>query len=112
MLLGVAVEYLQRTDILSAAFKKYSEETLLIERYQKLCLYDKVIAARNNKGVAHENGTIELAHGYLKFLNLTVVKINRQVVLDSMKKEHTYPHCLIRRTNDVVEHKAHEYSTL
>jgi hypothetical protein len=67
MLLGVVVEYLQCTDSLSAATKSYSEETLLIERYHKLCLYDKVIAAGNNKGVAHENGAIESVHGHLRF---------------------------------------------
>jgi hypothetical protein len=47
-----------RTDSLSAAFKNHSEKTLLTERYEKLCLYYKVIATRNNKGVAHENSRL------------------------------------------------------
>jgi hypothetical protein len=33
----------------------------LIERYQKLCKHYAVVPTRNNKGVAHENGAIEVA---------------------------------------------------
>lgn len=64
-----------RTDSLSAAFKNHSEETLLTERYSKLCKHYGVKATRNNKGVAHENGAIESAHGHLKR------KIDQQLIL-------------------------------
>jgi len=96
---GVPVNH--RTDSLSAAFKNHNEETLLTDRYAKLCKHYGVKATRNNKGVAHENGAIESAHGHLKrkvdqqlmlrgsrdfntladyetFINRVVAKINRQ----------------------------------
>jgi hypothetical protein len=55
-----------RTDSLSAAFKNHCEETLLTERYAKLCKHYGVTPTRNNKGVAHENGAIESPNGHLK----------------------------------------------
>ncbi|MCF6345022.1 MAG: IS21 family transposase [Thiomicrorhabdus sp.] len=118
---GVPVSH--RTDSLSAAFKNHSEKTLLTERYAKLCKYYGVSATRNNKGVAHENGAIESAHGHLKrkidqqlmlrghrdfsnladyetFINLIVAKINRQC---KTRFEQEKPHLQAlpnRRTND------------
>jgi hypothetical protein len=115
-----------RTDSLSAAFKNHSEETLLTERYAKLCKHYGVNATRNNKGVAHENGAIESAHGHLKrkidqqlmlrgsrdfnhladyetFINLIVAKINRQC---KTRFEEEKPHLQTlpsRRTNDFSE---------
>jgi hypothetical protein len=55
-----------RTDSLSAAFKNQTQETLLTQRYAKLCKFYSVKPTRNNKGVAHENGTIESPNGHLK----------------------------------------------
>jgi len=121
---GVPVSH--RTDSLSAAFKNHSEKTLLTERYAKLCKYYGVSATRNNKGVAHENGAIESAHGHLKrkidqqlmlrghrnfsnladyetFINLIVAKINRQC---KTRFEQEKPHLQAlpsRRTNDFSE---------
>jgi len=115
-----------RTDSLSAAFKNHSEETLLTERYSKLCKHYGVNATRNNKGIAHENGAIESAHGHLKrkidqqlmlrgsrdfnhladyetFINLIVAKINRQC---KTRFEEEKPHLHVlpsRRTNDFSE---------
>jgi len=121
---GVPINH--RTDSLSAAFKNHSEKTLLTERYAKLCKHYGVNATRNNKGVAHENGAIESAHGHLKrkidqqlmlrgsrdfsnladyeaFINLIVAKINRQCKTRfEAEKSHlqTLPS---RRTNDFSE---------
>ena len=115
-----------RTDSLSAAFKNHSEQTLLTERYARLCKHYAVNATRNNKGVAHENGAIESAHGHLKrkidqqlilrgsrdfnnladyetFINLIVAKINRQC---KTRFEEEKPHLQTlpsRRTNDFSE---------
>lgn len=115
-----------RTDSLSAAFKNHLQETLLTERYAKLCKHYGVKATRNNKGVAHENGAIESAHGHLKrkidqqlmlrgsrdftclneyetFINLIVAKINRQCKTRfEQEKEHLQA-LPSRRTNDFSE---------
>jgi hypothetical protein len=115
-----------RTDSLSAAFNNHYEQETLTERYQKLCKHYGVIATRNNKGVAHENGAIEVAHSHLKrkidqqlrlrgsrdfatineyqsFLDVIVAKINRQCKTrfdEERKHLNTLPK---RRTNDFCE---------
>lgn len=57
-----------RTDSLSAAFRNLSEEDRkdLTRRYDDLCRHYGMTPTRNNRGVAHENGSIEGPHGHLK----------------------------------------------
>lgn len=59
---------LHRTDSLSAAFRNLDADTKadLTRRYDALCAHYGMEPTRNNKGVAHENGAIESAHGHLK----------------------------------------------
>ena len=64
-----------RTDSLSAAFNNHTQEQLLTDRYDKLCKHYGVVATRNNKGVAHENGAIESPNRHLKH------KIEQQLLL-------------------------------
>jgi hypothetical protein len=121
---GVPVTH--RTDSLSAAFKNHTQETLLTQRYEKLCKYYGVKPTRNNKGIAHENGAIESPNGHLKrkieqqlllrgsrdfidladyeeFINLIVAKINRQCKT-RFDEEKPYLKTLpSRRTNDFSE---------
>ena len=57
-----------RSDSLSAAFcnlDRVAQEDLT-RRYEELCAHYGMIPSRNNRGVAHENGSIESAHGHLK----------------------------------------------
>jgi transposase InsO family protein len=61
---GSPVEH--RTDSLSAAFKNQLEEQTLTQSYEALCAHYQVRATRNNRGVSHENGAIECAHGSFK----------------------------------------------
>ncbi|MDA3920121.1 MAG: IS21 family transposase [Salinisphaera sp.] len=63
---GVPAEH--RTDSLSAAFKNLDTAAAadITERYQALCRHYGMRASRNNPGIAHENGSIEAAHGHLK----------------------------------------------
>ena len=57
-----------RSDSLSAAFRNLDAEakTDLTDRYQALCAHYGMTPTRNNRGIAHENGAIESAHGHLK----------------------------------------------
>jgi DNA-binding XRE family transcriptional regulator len=57
-----------RTDSLSAAFKNLTdnEKKDITERYEELCSHYNMQPTRNNKGVSHENGSIESSHGHLK----------------------------------------------
>jgi hypothetical protein len=57
-----------RSDSLSAAFRNLDADAKrdLTERYEALCVHYGMVATRNNRGVAHENGSIESSHGHLK----------------------------------------------
>jgi hypothetical protein len=57
-----------RTDSLSAAFRNLDRAARedLTRRYQALCEHYGMTPSRNNRGVAHENGSIEGPHGHLK----------------------------------------------
>ena len=63
---GVPAEH--RTDSLSACFRNrdgsYAGD--YTSRYRELCSHLGVIASRNNRGVAHENGAIEGPHRHWK----------------------------------------------
>lgn len=61
---GSPIEH--RTDSLSAAFVNSVEEQQLTESYNALCKHYNLRATRNNRGVSHENGAIECAHGSFK----------------------------------------------
>ena len=57
-----------RSDSLSAAFRNLDREARedLTRRYEALCAHYRMEPTRNNRGVAHENGSIESPHGHLK----------------------------------------------
>ena len=57
-----------RTDSLSAAFRNLDADARedITRRYDALIAHYGMEPSRNNKGVAHENGAIESAHGHLK----------------------------------------------
>jgi hypothetical protein len=63
---GAPLEH--RSDSLSAAFRNLDADAAkdLTERYEALCAHYRMSPTRNNTGVAHENGSIESAHGHLK----------------------------------------------
>lgn len=57
-----------RSDSLSAAFRNLDVDAKedLTRRYAELCVHYRMTPTRNNKGIAHENGSIESSHGHLK----------------------------------------------
>ncbi len=55
-----------RSDSLSAAYVNQTEKQHLTERYQALCQHYRMRPSVNNRGISHENGAIETAHGSLK----------------------------------------------
>lgn len=57
-----------RSDSLSAAFRNLDADARedLTSRYDALCAHYLMEPTRNNRGVAHENGSIESSHGHLK----------------------------------------------
>ena len=59
---------LHRSDSLSAAFRNLEDDARQDQtrRYEALCAHYRMTPTRNNRGVAHENGSIEGPHGHLK----------------------------------------------
>lgn len=55
-----------RSDSLSAAFKNLAEEEDFTVRYTALLDHYGMAATRNNRGLSHENGSVEASHRYLK----------------------------------------------
>lgn len=57
-----------RSDSLSAAFCNLSRDARidLTARYEALCAHYGMEPTRNNRGLAHEKGSIESPHGHLK----------------------------------------------
>ena len=57
-----------RSDSLSAAFRNLDRRAQedLTRRYEELCAHYGMTPSRNNRGLAHENGSIESPHGHLK----------------------------------------------
>lgn len=60
--------FYHRSDSLSAAFRNLDADAKedLTRRYEELCRHYLMTPTRNNKGIAHENGSIESPHGHLK----------------------------------------------
>lgn len=63
---GVPAEH--RSDSLSAAYKNLDVDAQrdFTRSYEDLCSHYGMLATRNNRGVAHENGSIEGPHAHLK----------------------------------------------
>jgi hypothetical protein len=57
-----------RSDSLSAAFRNLEPEAAADQtrRYEALCAHYAMEPTRNNRGIAHENGSIEAPHGHLR----------------------------------------------
>lgn len=56
-----------RTDSLSAAYRNSGGKGQAVTQlYDQLCGHYRMQPTRNNRGIAHENGSIEAPHGHLK----------------------------------------------
>ena len=57
-----------RTDSLSAAYRNLGGHRTsdLTRLYDDLCDHYRMVPTRNNKGIAHENGSVESPHGHMK----------------------------------------------
>src|ERR1700761_221563 len=55
-----------RTDSLSAAFRNLADEDDFTVRYVSLLEHYGMTGTRNNRGLGHENGSVESSHRYLK----------------------------------------------
>jgi hypothetical protein len=61
------VPQIHRTDSLSAAYRNVGgRNPKLTQMYDEVCRHYRLRPTHNNKGVAHENGSVESSHGHFK----------------------------------------------
>ena len=96
---GVPKEH--RSDSLSAAFRNLDQKAKddITRRYDKFCDHYQMIASRNNRGVAHENGVIESAHGHLKKAVLDALLLRGSRDFDDIDAYRAFIDELISRRN-------------
>ena len=118
-----------RTDSLSAAFKNLTDEADFTARYTALLAHYGMTGTRNNRGLSHENGSVESAHRYLKealeqalllrghrdfedraayeiFVREVVLRRNRRVAGAFRLEREQLQDLPTRRTTDFVEDEA------
>jgi hypothetical protein len=124
---GAPLEH--RSDSLSAAFKNLAEEDDFTVRYTALLDHYGMAGTRNNRGLGHENGSVESSHRFLKqaieqalllrghrdfedraayesFVREAVMRRNRRnVAAFRIEREHLLD-LPERRTTDFVEEEA------
>ncbi len=118
-----------RTDSLSAAFKNLADEEDFTARYAALLEHYGMRGTRNNRGLGHENGSVESSHRYLKeavdqalmlrghrdfddraaydaFLREVVMRRNRRNAAAFRLEREQLTDLPLRRTTDFVEEEA------
>ena len=96
---GVPAEH--RTDSLSAAFRNLEPEVEedWTARYDALCGHYGMVASRNNRGVAHENGAIESPHGHLKSAVRDALLLRGSRDFDTVAEYRAFIDALVGRRN-------------
>ena len=118
-----------RTDSLSAAFRNLADEDDFTVRYAALLEHYGMNGTRNNRGLGHENGSVESSHRYLKeavdqalmlrghrdfvdraaydeFLREVVMRRNRRNAAAFRLEREQLTDLPLRRTTDFVEEEA------
>jgi len=90
-----------RSDSLSAAFRNLDGDAAddQTRRYEALCAHYGMTPTRNNRGVAHENGAIESAHGHLKGAIAQALVLRGSTEFDSLDAYRDWIADLIGRRN-------------
>ena len=90
-----------RSDSLSAAYKNISrdKEEDFTKKYTHLMDHYHMKATRNNRGVAHENGSIEGAHGPLKHQLHQALLLRGSSDFESVKAYQDFVQALVKRLN-------------
>jgi hypothetical protein len=96
---GVPAEH--RSDSLSAAFRNMSQPAVddLTARYEALCAHYGMRPTRNNRGVAHENGSIEGPHAHLKSTLAQALLLRGGAEFDSLDSYRRFIDEIVGRQN-------------
>jgi hypothetical protein len=90
-----------RSDSLSAAFRNLDAAAMddLTQRYEALVAHYGMEPTRNNRGVAHENGSIESSHGHLKKAILDALLMRGSYGFDDLAAYRRFVDEIISRHN-------------
>lgn len=90
-----------RSDSLSAAFRNLDADarTDLTQRYEALCAHYGMTPSRNNRGIAHENGAIESAHGHLRRALHDALLLRGSAAFDDLAAYRRFVDELVSRRN-------------
>jgi hypothetical protein len=90
-----------RTDSLSAAYRNLESDAVedLTEAYRALCAHYGMAPSRNNRGVAHENGSIEAPHGHFKRRLSQALILRNSNDFDSVAAYQTFIAGVVARLN-------------
>ena len=90
-----------RSDSLSAAFRNLDAETRQDQtrRYEALCAHYPMEPTRNNRGLAHENGSIESPHGHLKRVIEDALLLRGSRDFDTLEVYRRFVDEIVRRRN-------------
>ena len=96
---GAPLEH--RSDSLSAAFRNLDADARedLTRRYDALCAHYGMQPTRNNRGVAHENGVIESAHGHFRKAVADALLIHGVVDFDDLASYRRFIDEIVSRKN-------------
>ena len=94
-----------RTDSLSAAYKNCSDKSKeeFTEAYVELCKHYGTEPTRNNKGIAHENGSIESPNRHLKNRLEQALMLRENRDFDSLDDYKSFVREIVVRCNKRVE---------
>lgn len=94
-----------RTDSLSAAYKNCGDKTKeeFTQSYIQLCEHYGIEPTRNNKGIAHENGSIESPNGHLKNRFEQALMLRESHDFDSLDDYRAFVREIMLRYNKRVE---------
>lgn len=96
-----------RTDSLSAAYRNLGKQTAqdLTNNYQGLCQHYQMRPTRNNRGVAHENGSIESSHGHFKRRLHQALLLRGSCDFDSIESYQQLIHQVVSQLNATCHEK-------
>lgn len=104
---------IHRSDSLSAAYRNEKEKTKedLTQRYQELCAHYQMEPTRNNRGVAHENGSIESSHGHFKRRLHQALLLRGSTDFKSVESYQQFIETVIARLNEKCQGRFEEERT-
>lgn len=99
LLRGAPAEH--RSDSLSAAYKNLDADAQrdFTRSYEELCRHYGMRATRNNRGEAHENGSIESPHGHIKRRLDQALRLRGNRDFEGVGELRAFVHAIVKKHN-------------